>query len=89
MIPRPKFPESRTITYKGFTFFGFKPTKVGHLFLILAYLLSMFIAFVMMVESQDAESIGGIWFIFNVFVVGAAMLIRGLIWLIKNWNKAI
>lgn len=86
-IKPPTFPESRTIKYSGFTFFGFKPTKVKHVFLLIIYLSSMVFSFIIMIGTQNGESVFTKWFAGNIFVIGFAALIRGFIWVIKNWNK--
>lgn len=86
-IPAP--PEARTINYSGFTFFGFKPTKVKHVLLIIIYLISLFLSFIIMVETQSSEGLSAIWFIGNVFTFGLIMMIKGIIYLIKNWNNPI
>lgn len=88
MIPRPpKFPEGRRINCKGFAFFGFKPTKVKHVFFISIYVISIGFSFLEMVATQNGQGICATWFLINIFTSGVYLFLKGLKRLINNWNK--
>lgn len=83
----PKPPEARTITYKGFDFYGFKILKVKHTFLFVIYIISILFSFLIMIESQDGKGYAAMWFTGNLFGHAIIMMGIGIRKLIIHWNN--
>ena len=65
------------------------PSKVKWLVLQAGYTLIIIISFLDMIITQNGSGVSAFIFISCVAVLVIIFLIKGVIWIIKNWNKEI
>lgn len=71
------------------SYLGTRKVKVWKLTLLSSYLISLIVCLFSMALTQNRQGIAMIWFFGNIFLFGLIILIKGLIWIIKNRNKEI